>query len=271
MKIFKILISFPSALFFVLSLGLFNISCHDGQAATQWQGSGGTSRVDDYAPRDEQTAQDSTSQQSLPIKKKISRTDPAGVLKIDITYPIFGIKNIDVDIERWSKEIADNFYMANMRRQDGDDSDKWELLGDFTFSQPSTNAISIVSEIFTYLGGAHGLTDFVSHNYDVNSGKKLNIKDIFQYPDTAIKLMSTWCIKVLTKRLSDEGWDDMKMLQEGAAPNLNNFSCVSLTPEGISIIFQQYQVAPYAAGYQRVEMPLNELSSAQPVMRLWGK
>ena len=61
------------------------------------------------------------------------------------------------------------------------------------------------------------------------------------------------------------------MLRSGTAPEAENFSSFALTPEGIRIFFQPYQVAPWAAGPQVVDIPLDALADAGPRLSLWGK
>ncbi|MDR1855781.1 MAG: DUF3298 and DUF4163 domain-containing protein [Desulfovibrio sp.] len=221
-------------------------------------------------------------QQPVPTKKIFSRNATNDV-NISIVYPVFGIKAIDVDIERWSNEIYANSYSEVIKIFDAAPDDdmcerlkhdagfeKCQVSGDFTFSYPSPNAISIVFSIHKYFGGAHGTIDYIGRTYDVSSGKKLDINDIFKYPDIALKLMSKWSLKILTERFSRES-KNLGLIEGGTAPSMKNFSCMSLTPEGISITFEEYQVAPYSYGPQEVEIPLAVLSDAQPVMRLWGK
>ena len=47
---------------------------------------------------------------------------------------------------------------------------------------------------------------------------------------------------------------------KGYTPEAENFSSFALTPEGIRIFFQPYQVAPWAAGSQVVDIPLDALA-----------
>ena len=50
-----------------------------------------------------------------------------------------------------------------------------------------------------------------------------------------------------------------------------NFASLTLVPEGVRMNFQPYQVAPWAAGAQKVTIPLEELLPARPLLRLWGR
>jgi ABC-type nitrate/sulfonate/bicarbonate transport system ATPase subunit len=61
------------------------------------------------------------------------------------------------------------------------------------------------------------------------------------------------------------------MIREGTEPVIENFSSLALTPKGICVYFQPYQVAPWAAGAQNVTVPLEALAEAGPLLRLWDK
>ena len=61
------------------------------------------------------------------------------------------------------------------------------------------------------------------------------------------------------------------MIQEGTTPDAENFSRFSLTPAGIRFYFPPYQVAPWAAGMQPVDIPLAELAPARPQLDLWAR
>ena len=60
-------------------------------------------------------------------------------------------------------------------------------------------------------------------------------------------------------------------LRTGLNPVPENFASLTLIPSGIRINFQPYQVAPGMAGAQKVDIPLEELKVAHPLMLLWGK
>jgi hypothetical protein len=61
------------------------------------------------------------------------------------------------------------------------------------------------------------------------------------------------------------------MLKSGTAPELDNYSSFSLFPAGLRIHFQPYQVAPFVAGAQRVDVPLEVILDAGPYLELWGR
>ena len=61
------------------------------------------------------------------------------------------------------------------------------------------------------------------------------------------------------------------MIHDGTVPVAENFSALALVPGGVRVYFQPYQVAPWAAGAQRVFIPLEKLAPAGPLRLLWDE
>ena len=144
-----------------------------------------------------------------------------------------------------------------------------ELIGSYTLTRPSANALSIVFEIWTYTGGAHGNLDVIPLTYSLLSGQRLGLVDIFENVDKALEIMSAVSRKELATRLGGGRVDSM--IHDGTEPLADNFSALALVPGGVRVYFQPYQVAPWAAGTQRVFIPLEKLAPAGPLHLLWGE
>jgi len=144
-----------------------------------------------------------------------------------------------------------------------------ELMGSYTLTRPSANALSIVFEIWTYTGGAHGNLDVIPLTYSLLSGQRLGLVDIFENVDKALEIMSAVSRKELATRLGGGRVDSM--IHDGTEPLADNFSALALVPGGVRVYFQPYQVAPWAAGTQRVFIPLEKLAPAGPLHLLWGE
>lgn len=214
---------------------------------------------------------------------------------IHINYPSTGNSVIDKDIRRWVGSIAEAFeehleipprvedeidlqidrflqdddLPSQMALENESDSHKFELWGNYHVSRPSDNAISIIFELWNYAGGGDGNLDVLTLNYSLLTGQRLSLVDIFEDPDMALQLMAAWSRKNLASRLGEAGRS--RMVDEGTAPIAENYSSLSLTGDGVCINFQPWQVAPWNAGIQKVEMPLSELLPAGPLLALWNR
>lgn len=211
------------------------------------------------------------------LDHQIIRPGGPGKPLINISYPSLGRSDIDADIRHWATGIADAFekhldtegFGLSGGKDDAEQGPSYELWGSYNVSRPSDAAISLTFEIWTYTGGSHGNQDIITLNYSLITGQRLGLVDVFEDPEAALQLMSAWSYRELSRRLG--GGRLEQMLKDGAAPTVENFSSLTLTPEGLLINFQPYQVAPWAAGAQKVEMPLGELLGARPLLSIWGR
>lgn len=209
---------------------------------------------------------------------------------IHINYPAFGNKQIDQDIHDWVEgladafashsplcELPDNEFQTGPLPQSPLSGDSalsenrgiFELWGEYNISRPSGAAISIAFELWNYTGDPEGNLDIITLNYSLLTGQRLNLVDIFEKPEIALELMSAWSRKELEARLGSTR--RTRMLADGTEPLIDNFSSLTLTPDGICINFQPWQVAPKDAGIQKVAMPLEKLLPAAPLLALWGR
>lgn len=218
-----------------------------------------------------------------------------GVVNIHINYPSIGNKTVDADIRQWVSGIAAAFethldatqigssgvdeidsQIARYLQDDdlhsdyafNDDGGKrtFELFGEYSVARPSPQALSVTFELWNYADNRRANLDIITLNYNLNNNQRLNFVDIFERPDVALDLMSKWS----RERLVARGVGFSQMMKNGSEPLVENFSSLTLTPEGLTINFQPYQVAPWEAGIQKIEMPLEELLPAGPLLALWG-
>lgn len=205
------------------------------------------------------------------IEHQLVRSGREGRPEINISYPSFGVKAVDSDIRRWVTGIADAFDASfdDDRGLFGERRSSPELWGSYSVTAPSANGLSITFEIWTYTGSAQGNLDIITLNFNSLTSQRLGLVDIFEDPDAALSIMSSWAYRALSRRLG--GMRQEQMLRAGLAPVPENFASLTLIPSGIRINFQPYQAAPWAAGAQRVDIPLDELRPARPLLLLWGE
>lgn len=195
-----------------------------------------------------------------------------GLPKMSLNYPAFRVPAVDEDIRTWAEEVTRS-YEEDVRTSIAPDGEKpgsygvWDLTGMYSLERPSATTVSIIFNVYIYTGGAHGNLVITCRNYDLTTGRRLNFADLFKDPEKALELMSVWSRNVLTKSLGEESDEDM--IREGTTPDLLNFGELSLTPDGINIQFQPYQVGPWSAGPQQVAVPLAELVTAGPEATIW--
>jgi hypothetical protein len=102
-------------------------------------------------------------------------------------------------------------------------------------------------------GAAHPLPYSETLTYDAASERVLQLADLFQPGSDYLTVLSEKSIASLQSR-------DITGGESGAVPIAENYRNWNLSPDGLLITFDPYQVAPYAAGYQTILIPWAELS-----------
>ena len=123
----------------------------------------------------------------------LRRVSRPGKPDITVTYPMLGRKDVDRDVAGWVERIASTFEaeLAPLALEwQEQELPPCELMGSYTLTRPSANALSIVFEIWTYTGGAHGNLDVIPLTYSLLSGQRLGLVDIFENVDKALEIMS---------------------------------------------------------------------------------
>lgn len=121
---------------------------------------------------------------------------------------------------------------------------------------PYTNILSFsIAKEYYSLGAAHPGHTYLAFNYDLKTGKRVALKDLFvgEY----VKVFSQKSIKELTEKLGDDANDET--IKDGAGPKEENFKLFFPTSVGLKLLFNEYQVASYVNGPQEVVIPYSQL------------
>lgn len=103
-------------------------------------------------------------------------------------------------------------------------------------------------------GAAHPGHYSITINYDLANGRQIALNDLFMPGSNYLQVISDFCKTELAAR--DIAFD---MFSSGADPLPDNYQHWNLSDGGLIITFDEYQVAPYAAGPQTVVIPFSVL------------
>jgi Protein of unknown function (DUF3298)/Deacetylase PdaC len=113
--------------------------------------------------------------------------------------------------------------------------------------------ISVLFTFFEYSGGAHPNTTTESFNYDLNRNAPVRLADLFTPNSNYLKVISDYSVRELKKL------DTVSSVENGAGPKIENFHSWNITPNGLKITFDPYQVGPYVAGAHEAVVPYSVL------------
>lgn len=114
--------------------------------------------------------------------------------------------------------------------------------------------LSLYFDQYEYTGGAHGITTRTSDTWDLSGSRRMELADFFPNRDNVKEYVEQTVIQQIEEQQADGNamyFDDYKKLVEETF-KLNNFY---LSNEGLVVYFQQYDIAPYAAGMPTFVIP----------------
>lgn len=119
----------------------------------------------------------------------------------------------------------------------------------------SDNVQNYVFSTSSYTGGAHGLQ--VRKTFSFNKeGQLLTLSNLFFHGLDDLKTFSD-LVKVELSKRSDV---NQEWLSDGAGPNPENYQSFVVTDNGITVLFDPYQVAAYASGNIDISIPKSSFS-----------
>jgi hypothetical protein len=101
-------------------------------------------------------------------------------------------------------------------------------------------------------GAAHPNSYSVTANYDLKRAKQLELADLFKPKTDYLAALSKYAVTALKAA-------DRLEFPEGAGPAPENFRSWNITPIGLQINFDDYQVTSHATGPQTVIVPFSTL------------
>ncbi|SRR3989339_104992 len=190
---------------------------------------------------------------------------------LDVSYPtISGSTNPETEASanKVIKKFINDIVQDLKSEEEGIDMDGIQGNIESTLSmtwEPMIVTSEFISLRFDYsaysAGAAHPNNMSRVLNYDLAKGRILGTRDLFATPEEALPFLSVASRKALKKEMLDiskEEWDTQVL--SGTEPIAENFKEVALTKEGLVVIFNPYQVAPYARGTQDILIGKNELT-----------
>lgn len=134
----------------------------------------------------------------------------------------------------------------------------WSLTIDYDPPHLTDRYLAIPFSGYEYTGGAHGMPLLLPLIIDLSSGQRVPPEGLFASGSNWLERLSERCYTELQGRdllSADDQW-----LREGTAPKLDNYNLLFPGPEGLTVTFAPYSVAPYAAGIQEVLVPYADLA-----------
>lgn len=151
-------------------------------------------------------------------------------------------------------------YLEDQPDHEKEKSDFWKDVKEWhRVSHKIIFASDDLISVFFYVegypwGAAHGYHSPRTFNYDLKRGRALSLADLFKPNSGHLKVIARLCADDLRRQKVQS-----LIMDDGVRPLSKNFKAWVLTPKGIVLIFEEYQVAAYADGEPKVLIPYERL------------
>ena len=172
-------------------------------------------------------------------------------------------------LDTWNQEIYDD-QMAEYTEAKNDWMEIWENAGEDTYAQDLTvegsinffrtdeKLISLYYNEYLWLGGAHPSTFGRTLNADPLTGKILTLRDIAADYDSLYERAAEKLAEINEESGFYEGYEDTLnsiFYEENSDYGEPLFT---VSADGVTVYFNMYTLAPYAAGAQQLDFPFAE-------------
>ncbi len=164
-------------------------------------------------------------------------------------------KQLAEHLVQYAKDIlyplqVDQYQMA---KQGNDPLRIGELMLTYHVAYDKSCLISFFFDQYEYMGGAHGSTERSSQTWNVDTGQKIKLAQVFcctnEYKEETVAMIKKEIEDQIQRGVDRYYIDCLRdvdhMFQE------DHFY---LTSQGVIIYFQQYEIAPYASGIPEFQL-----------------
>lgn len=185
--------------------------------------------------------------------------------KIDVSYPLFSTSNemsnanlqLKTEIQSWISDFKKSAHESAENKEIPIEA-KSELDIHYDTITNENGIASVKLETFSYVrGAAHPLTTYTGYTYSFIHERELQLADFFAPGSDFLSALSPRAKEKIKTQLGENYLEEFAV--EGLKPTAENFKEFVVGQNGLTLIFNVYQVAPYAAGPQFVTFSWGEL------------
>lgn len=137
----------------------------------------------------------------------------------------------------------------------------YQFNSSFAVSLLAGDFVSVRFSYFGFSGGAHGFHYTRVANAHLHPFQSLEFSDLFVDPQGAQDKVSAFAIRALLDPADERHPRSEDWIRQGAGPDPRNFRTFNLTPQGLLLTFDEYQVGAYVEQTSEVLMPWASLYS----------
>ncbi|MCD8078118.1 MAG: RsiV family protein [Lachnospiraceae bacterium] len=155
------------------------------------------------------------------------------------------------------EELAEEAAASIGEVETDPDSYYYDSSREIEVTRADKSVLSLTILYYSYVGGIHGDSGYTTVNFSTESGEILTLNDILEDADGFQEAAQTYIVEKLSEEHADElfeGYEETVAAMWEAEP------IWYLDAEGITFVFNPYEIGPYAMGTVCVTCPYDEVS-----------
>ncbi len=185
--------------------------------------------------------------------------------EIHLNYPeLQGYENQEV-LKEWNEQLSvaltevDGIKKAAGEETSDEDNAMgipYEYSESYTIEHNKDAYVSMTTQVYQYTGGAHGMTIQQTYHFDLVKGKVLTLSDFFEPGSNYEDIING----IVVQGIKDGQYE--YYLGEEGFPGVNEATNFYFAEDGLHVYFQEYEIAPYAAGLPEFIVPYDVIKES---------
>jgi len=155
-----------------------------------------------------------------------------------------------LNMQELADELIRDYENAKEEFKEATLNFEYNITSEVTYRHPRIWSINF--NIYTYTGGAHPMTYQKYLNVDPDTGEKIDLGKFFTNQDELKRLVERE-IRETHDIETEQLWSDVFFTERFQWPEN-----MGLTNDGLVLVYNPYEILPYAAGFTEVIIPLVE-------------
>ncbi|BAQ11842.1 hypothetical protein OXB_3373 [Bacillus sp. OxB-1] len=182
------------------------------------------------------------------VTRKLPNVSP----KVNVYYPVI------VHLENSEVQSKMNHAIIELLNQilidlDYYDKNLVELLASYEVKTNERGILSLNLIVYSFTGGAHGMTVVRSLTFDTKTGKQYTLKELFKQDSPYVETLSS----IIRKQMQRWNVDLLDPPFKEIRPDQDFY----LADTSIVIYFQLYEITPYYWGFPYFPIPIKDLET----------
>lgn len=188
----------------------------------------------------------------------------------DIEYPVLSSVNVQSSVKEMNSRI--NSYLAQVKSEFMENANemskyntetdvKSSLVMKYKVYGPVHGVETVAFDVSDYNAGAAHPNSYVrTLNFSTKTGKEISLTDMCADSSSCLSKLAPMYQAELKNKLLGMSMDYGDTAIDGSAARAGNYQVFISTKDTLDVVYNPYQVAPYAAGNIRVALPWDKVS-----------